>query len=247
MPLEINATKLHWRGTPGAGSGTPVLNSRKDPQALYMGVARQNRDKEPLLDFDPEPERTCRRCLQQARFSKPAESIMDHNNAVNANVANPNGNEEQRRVLGSYSAPTADLYGKSIVVPSITANNFELKPQLVTLVQQNCQYHGLPHEDPNQFISNFLQICDTVKTNGVNLDVYKLMFFPFALRDGAKLWLDSHPKESLNTWDKVVTEFLTKFFPPKKLTKLRVEVQTFRQRDGETLYEAWERYKLLIR
>ncbi|KAL4275824.1 hypothetical protein AHAS_Ahas20G0145800 [Arachis hypogaea] len=73
------------------------------------------------------------------------------------------------------------------------------------------------------------------------------MLFPFALRDGAKLWLDSQTKESLDNWDKVVTEFLTKFFPPKKLTKLRVEVQTFRQKDGETLYEAWERYKLLTR
>ncbi|XP_072077309.1 uncharacterized protein [Arachis hypogaea] len=172
---------------------------------------------------------------------------MDPNNAVNANVANPNGDDQQRRMLGSYSAPTADLYGKSIVVPPIAANNFEMKPQLVTLVQQNCQYHGLPHEDPNQFISNFLQICDTMKTNGVNPEVYKLMLFPFALRDGTKLWLDFRPKESLDTWDKVVTEFLTKFFPPKKLTKLRVEVQTFRQKDGETLYEAWERYKLLTR
>ncbi|KAL4321459.1 hypothetical protein AHAS_Ahas14G0112600 [Arachis hypogaea] len=145
---------------------------------------------------------------------------MDHNNAVNANVANPIGDDQQRRVLGSYSAPTADLYGKSIVVPPIAANNFELKPQL---------------------------ICDTVKTNGVNPEVYKLMLFPFALRDKAKLWLDSQPKESLNTWKKVVTEFLTKFFPPKKLTKLRLEVQTFRQKEGETLYEAWERYKLLTR
>ncbi|KAL4286886.1 hypothetical protein AHAS_Ahas19G0131000 [Arachis hypogaea] len=208
---------------------------------------RRNRDKKPLLDFDPKPERTFRRRLQQARLCKAAESTMDPNNAANANMANPNGNEQQRRVLGSYFAPTAYLYGKSIVVPPIAANNFELKPQLVTLVQQNCQYYGLPQEDPNQFISNFLQICDTVKTNRVNPEVYKLMLFPFALRDGAKLWLDSQSKESLDTWDKVVTEFLTKFFPPKKLTKLRVEVQTFRQKDGETLYEAWERYKLLTR
>ncbi|KAL4349702.1 hypothetical protein AHAS_Ahas10G0068400 [Arachis hypogaea] len=148
---------------------------------------RRNSDKEPLLDFDPEPERTFRRRLQQARLYKAAESTMDHNNAANANVANPIGNEQPRR------------------------------------------------------------ICDTVKTNGVNLEVYKLMLFPFALKDRAKLWLDSQPKESLDTWDKIVTGFLTKFFPPKKLTKLRVEVQTFRQKDGETLYEAWERYKLLTR
>ncbi|KAL4356210.1 hypothetical protein AHAS_Ahas09G0063900 [Arachis hypogaea] len=180
---------------------------------------RKNRDKEHRLDFDPEPERTFRRRLQQARLYKAAESTMDPNNTDNANATNPNGNE-QRRVLGSFSAPTADLYEKSIVVPPIAANNFELKPQLVTL---------------------------TVKTNRVNPDVYKLILFPFSLRDGAKLWLDSQPKESLDTWNKVVTEFLTKFFSPKKLTKFRVEVQTFRQKDGETMYEAWERLKLLIR
>ncbi|XP_015939620.1 uncharacterized protein LOC107465143 [Arachis duranensis] len=128
---------------------------------------------------------------------------MDHNNTANANVANPVRNEQPRRVLGSYTAPTADLYEKSIVVPPIAANNFELKPQLVTLVQQNCQYHGLSQEDPNQFISNFLQICHTIKTNGVNPEVYKLMLFPFALRDRAKLWLDFQPKESLDTWNKL--------------------------------------------
>ena len=110
---------------------------------------RRNRDKEHLLDFDPEPERTFRQRLQQARLYKAAKSTMDPTNTENANAANPNGNEQQRRVLVSFSAPTADLYGKSIVVPPIAANNFELKPQLVTLVQQNCQYHGLPHEDPN--------------------------------------------------------------------------------------------------
>ncbi|KAL4294340.1 hypothetical protein AHAS_Ahas18G0218300 [Arachis hypogaea] len=188
----------------------------------------RNRDKEPLNAFDPKLERTLRWRLQHARLYKAAESTMDHNNAANANMKNPNGNEQPRRVLGSYTAPNADLYEKSIVVPPIAANNFELKPQLVTLVQQNCQYHGLPQKDPNHFISDFLQICDTVKTNGVIPEVYKLMLFPFAVKDRAKLWLDSQPKESLDTWDKVVIGFLTKFFSPQKLTKLRVEVQTFR-------------------
>ncbi|KAL4356499.1 hypothetical protein AHAS_Ahas09G0092800 [Arachis hypogaea] len=98
---------------------------------------RRNRDKEHLLDLAPEPKRTFRWRLQRARLYKAAESTMDPTNTENANEANLNGNEQQRRVLGSYSSPTADLYEKSIVVPLITANKFELKPQLVTLVQQN--------------------------------------------------------------------------------------------------------------
>ena len=55
---------------------------------------RRNRDKKPLLDFDPEPERTFRRRLQLAKLYKATESNMDPNNAANANMANPNGNEQ---------------------------------------------------------------------------------------------------------------------------------------------------------
>ena len=59
--------------------------------------------------------------------------------------------------------------------------------------------------------------------------------------------MDSQPKDSLNSWDKLVKAFLAKFFPPQKLSKLRVDVQTFRQKEGESLYEAWERYKQLTK
>ena len=150
-------------------------------------------------------------------------------------------------MLGDFTAPNSNLHGRSISIPTIGANNFELKPQLVSLMQQNCKFHGLPSEDPFQFLTEFLQICDTVKTNGVDPEVYRLMLFPFAVRDRARVWLDSQPKDSLNSWDKLVTTFLAKFFPPQKLSKLRVDVQTFRQKEGESLYEAWERYKELTK
>ena len=160
---------------------------------------------------------------------------------------NNNNANNARKVLGDFTAPTPDFYGRSISIPAIGANNFELKPQLVSLMQQNCKFHGLPLEDPHQFLAEFLQICDTVKTNGVDPEVYRLMLFPFAVRDRARIWLDSQPKDSLNSWDKLVTAFLAKYFPPQKLSKLRADVQTFRQKEGESLYEAWERYKQLTK
>ncbi|XP_072090557.1 uncharacterized protein [Arachis hypogaea] len=73
------------------------------------------------------------------------------------------------------------------------------------------------------------------------------MPFPFAVRDRAKQCLHNLPKKSLDTWDKVVNKFLNKFFPPQRLTKLRTDVQTFMQGDNGSLYEAWERYKLMLR
>nr|GFA56668.1 reverse transcriptase domain-containing protein [Tanacetum cinerariifolium] len=40
--------------------------------------------------------------------------------------------------------------------------------------------------------------------------------------------------------------FLGKYFPPFMVTKLRNEITNFRQRPDESLFEAWERYKLSI-
>ena len=127
---------------------------------------------------------------------------------------NNNNGGDARKMLGDFIAPSSDFCGRSISILAIGANNFELKHQLVSLMQQNCKFHGLPLEDPHQFLAEFLQICDTVKTNGVNPEVYRLMLFPFAVRDRARIWLDSQPKESLNSWEKLINAFLAKFFPP---------------------------------
>nr|GFD24449.1 reverse transcriptase domain-containing protein [Tanacetum cinerariifolium] len=40
--------------------------------------------------------------------------------------------------------------------------------------------------------------------------------------------------------------FLGKYFPPSMVTNLRNEITNFRQRPDESLFEAWERYKILI-
>ena len=42
-------------------------------------------------------------------------------------------------------------------------------------------------------------------------------------------------------------KFVSKFFPPAKTARLRIEISNFFQQEGETLYEAWERYKELLR
>ena len=65
---------------------------------------------------------------------------------------------------------------------AIDANNFELKPALITMVQQN-QFTGHPTEDPNEHLGRFLRMANTVKLNGVRPEVIKLQLFPFFLRD----------------------------------------------------------------
>nr|GEW63548.1 reverse transcriptase domain-containing protein [Tanacetum cinerariifolium]GEZ47632.1 reverse transcriptase domain-containing protein [Tanacetum cinerariifolium] len=44
----------------------------------------------------------------------------------------------------------------------------------------------------------------------------------------------------------MMRKFLSKYFPPSMVTKLRNEIMKFRQDLKESLFEAWERYKLSI-
>ncbi|XP_027342938.1 uncharacterized protein LOC113855573 [Abrus precatorius] len=68
-----------------------------------------------------------------------------------------------------------------------------------------------------------------------------------SLRDKAKCWLQAQPQGSISTWADLVNKFLIKYFPPSKAAKIRGEITSFAQQEGEPLCEAWERYKELLR
>ena len=104
--------------------------------------------------------------------------------------------EEVERTLRDYALPPTGI-PPVIRQPAIQANNFELKPITLQLIQ-NIQFIGLPNEDPNTYIFNFLEVCDMVKYNGVSDDAIHLRLFPFSLKDKAKHWLNSNlPTPSL--------------------------------------------------
>ena len=81
--------------------------------------------------------------------------------------------------------------------PVIEANNFELKPTLITIVQQH-QFTGHPCEDPNEHMGRFFRMENTLKLNRVRPDVIKLQLFPISLRDVAANWFESLPYGSVN-------------------------------------------------
>ncbi|CAM8902266.1 unnamed protein product [Rhodiola kirilowii] len=151
-----------------------------------------------------------------------------------------------RRTLGDYTAPRVSGFQSAIAPPGIENNTWELKTGLIQMVQNN-QFLGRMNEDPHQHLKRFIQMCNTVKTNGVPPESYYLSLFPFSLSDKASRWLDSHAEGTFTTWDKSAEAFLQQYFPPSKTTHFRNKIISFRSIDGETLYDAWERYKELMR
>ncbi|GJU11758.1 reverse transcriptase domain-containing protein [Tanacetum coccineum] len=73
---------------------------------------------------------------------------------------------DNRTMTQLLEAPT-EGYEDAIVVPEITADNFELKHGLLTLVQ-NKQFFGHDKEDPHAHISYFNKITSTMKFPNVD-------------------------------------------------------------------------------
>ncbi|GJT85029.1 reverse transcriptase domain-containing protein [Tanacetum coccineum] len=142
-------------------------------------------------------------------------------------------------------APT-EGYGEAIVIPEINADHFEIKTNLLQLVQAS-PFHGFERENPHTHINNFKRITSTLKFRDVPNDVIKLMMFPYSLEGAARVWYDKEPPNSILTWEDLVTKFVNQFFPPSKTTHLKNEISRFTQKFEETFSEAWERFKEMLR
>nr|GEW11099.1 hypothetical protein [Tanacetum cinerariifolium] len=123
------------------------------------------------------------------------------------------------RTIEELCQPSLNGRGRPIAPIAIQATNFGLKNDMI---QQS------------------------IKVNGVTDDSLRLYLFPHSLTHHATVWFDRLPRNSINTFEQMAKMFLGKCFPPFMVTKLKNEITNFRQRPDESLFEAWECYKLLI-
>ncbi|GJU63352.1 zinc finger, CCHC-type containing protein [Tanacetum coccineum] len=155
------------------------------------------------------------------------------------------GDENPFRTLGDYSKPSHEVYMNTIELPE--GNNVvPLRSDTIRLVQNGCSFHGLRSEDPNQHLKDFLKLVDSLNLDGENKEKTRLHSFQFSLRDQASNWLERLPAGSISTWEDLTTRFLAQFFPPGRTAKLRNDILMFLQHYGESLSEAWTRFKDLL-
>ena len=96
-------------------------------------------------------------------------------------------------------------------------------------------------------MGRFPRMSHTVKLKGVRLEVIKLQLFPFSLRDVAATWFESLPYGLVNNWKELVEAYMNRFFSHALTSKRRREIIVFKQGEDESLYNAWERYKRLLK
>ena len=136
---------------------------------------KQNID---LIPTNSELERTLRRLRKTKR-------------AENSAMAKERQDQTEGQITAARRPPIVDTMEdfwrpiihdeySAIRQPTVDANNFELKPALITMVQQQ-QFTGHPTEDPNEHLGRFLRMANMVKLNGVRPEVIKFHLFPFSL------------------------------------------------------------------
>nr|GEV19262.1 hypothetical protein [Tanacetum cinerariifolium] len=143
---------------------------------------------------------------------------------------------DNRTMEELLQAPT-EVYGEAIVISEINTDHFDIKTNLLQLVQAN-PYHGFEREKPHTHINNFKRITSNLKFRDVPNDVIKLMMFSYSLKENARVWYNKEPPNSILTWDDLVNKFMNQFFPPSKTTYLKNEISRFTQRFEETFGEA---------
>ena len=202
---------------------------------------KQNTD---LIPADTELEKTLRslRKIKKAENSTMADERQEQTDEHREAVRRPPITD----TMEDFWRPIIQDEYSAIRQPAVEANNFELKPALITMVQQH-QFTGHPTEDPNEHLGRFLRMANTVKLNGVRPEVIKLHLFPFSLRDTAATWYESLPYGFVDTWEELVEAYLCRFFPPSLTSERRREIIVFQQGEDESLYVAWERFKRLLK
>src|SRR6187401_1484038 len=155
------------------------------------------------------------------------------------------GSTENTKLCDFTSHNNDDFICTPITTPATSAPSYEIKPALLNLVMKD-QFSGAG-DDAALHLNNFVELCDMQKYQEIDGNIVKLKLFPFSLRGGAKIWFQSLPRNSIDSWDKCKHAFIGKYYPPAKIIQLRSNIMNFKQLDNEHVAQAWERMKSLVK
>ena len=101
-----------------------------------------------IRELDPEIERTLWKNRKHMVAETSGQSTIEEgvlNTGIGVEIkAEGVMADDQPRTNQDYDRPTLDGTAPTIVKPPIEANNFEIKSVVIQLLQQYCQFDGLP-------------------------------------------------------------------------------------------------------
>ena len=217
----------------------------------------RHKDKEQELQETSDPERLIREIKrkraeaqgiqqeEEERKSSPSSPQKSHSSHISESDAETILMAEPRQILGDYAAPQGPRNNSPMVL-STDAVALEIKPAYYNLILSH-PFTGKDHEDPHAHLEIFYDLVGTMGLDADRVeDAYKRLFHHSLLGE-AREWYKNLPSQSLRTWSDAETAFLARFYPPSKVVNARTEISTFKQGNDESFYEAWERFRRLLR
>ena len=103
---------------------------------------------------------------------------------------------QENTKLCDFSNTNNNDFISTSIAPATSAESYETNVALLNLVMKE-QFSGSPNEDVVSHLNTFVELCFMQKKKYVDNDIVKFKLFPFSLRDRAKNWFSSLPKNSI--------------------------------------------------
>jgi len=207
------------------------------------------------LQFDPEIERTARSKRKAVRLSKlvppsareqipsPAPSEIEKSTSPKSSIMRE---RPARPKLGDYGLANQRGHLTHTFRPANPAA-FDIKITVLNGLRDK-QFDGTENMSSHEHLSRFAETYEfCVSPATVTDSQKKLRLFPFTLTGKARDWLLTIPSGTIQTWDELELKFLKKYFPMSKYWDKKMQIQNFKQRGSESLYDAWERFTLMLK
>lgn len=120
--------------------------------------------------------------------------------------------------------------GTGAIIPSPLAPGAKLNitSTMIQLLNLKGLFGGLPGDDPNLYLVNYVTICKSFDNTGVVQNAIRLSLFPLSLSGEATLWQNELTPNSITHWSELKEAFLEWFFPPSRRVQLRYKIINFR-------------------
>src|SRR3954465_5788854 len=197
--------------------------------------------------FDAEIERTLHARRRQARLAKleyEEEIISVHSGSDSESEEEVMGENPPppERLLGDYGVANNPGERLTIVNQPVNAANFQLHPSTINQLERK-PFTGRVNEDANKHLQRFLTMSTTLKIDGHTEEAKRLRMFPFTLAEEAEEWFYSLPAGSITSWGEMEKAFLNEYFPASVFLRKWYEILNFKQKEGESLGNAYKRFK----
>ncbi|KAK2363961.1 hypothetical protein QL285_088886 [Trifolium repens] len=210
---------------------TPVENLLFDPE--IEKTARKNNSK------NKRKKRQAKQRQQQERTSVSISSTSSIAEEIMTEQVNP----PEGNAMPCHNSPRRLAH---LARPRVGARQTEMKTGYLQLLYAN-PFAGLPHEDPYNHLVKFYEIAGSLGATEAEEESVFQRGFPHSLIGKAKEWYLDQPNQIMTNWNTLEEKFLERFFPHHKFMEAKTSIAVFAQGTTETLNEAWERYKSMLR